>query len=107
GSTDKDRPLMAFLGIHLKSQRDAYMDPRSVYKRTEQAEFILKVRQEIQTKYPGLPVVISGDFNADLHSAQEFHEFWQEGLLDAFEVAPKPVPKSERITHVYFSMSGQ
>jgi hypothetical protein len=97
----EDRPLLALVGAHLKSQRDIPGDPKSVKRRGLQAKASVQIIRAIQKKYPGLPVLMAGDFNADLRTGKEFHSFWSAGMKDSFDLAPKKVPKEKRITQSY------
>lgn len=101
GAPQGEKPLMAFIGTHLKSQRDANMDPKSVLRRTAQAEEYVRIKEDLQKKFPGLPIVISGDFNADLHSSKEFHPLWKMGMKDSFDLGPTPLRQEDRVTHSF------
>jgi hypothetical protein len=97
-------PLSLFMGVHLKSQRDAPNDPRSVYKRTQQAAAVTRIYQDYRRMHPEAPVFLLGDFNAEI-GAPEFRPLWEAGFKDSFDLAPNT--PHDRITHSYHPNSGE
>lgn len=107
-ATGVDPPSLILMGNHLKSQRDRKGDIRSVAFRTEQVAKIVEITKSYQKVFPTSPIVLLGDFNADITSSLEFKGLFNEGLFkDAFDLGAKPMPKKERITHTYHPYNGE
>lgn len=106
-ATGTDPPSLILMGNHLKSQRDRSGDVKSVRFRTEQVEKIVEITQHYQNTFPTSPIILAGDFNADLRSGSEFRGLFQDGLYkDAFDLGEKPLPSTSRITHTYHPHNG-
>ncbi|MCO5144038.1 MAG: hypothetical protein M9962_13190 [Oligoflexia bacterium] len=102
GDPESSKPILRIAGTHYKSQRGHPSDPRSFLKRKNQVIKSLEVMDMYSRKEPNVPMLLIGDFNADLRSAPEFEPLWQAGFKDAFDLAPTPLPKEKRITQSYF-----
>lgn len=101
GAQESERPVLALVGTHLKSQRDAPGDPGSVKMRTHQAEGVLRLLKGLQEKYADLPVIMAGDFNTDVRTAPELKPLWEAGMKDSFALGEKPIPEKFRVTQTY------
>ena len=62
---------------------------------------------EIKKKYPGIPMVMGGDFNNDVRMAREFEGLSSWGLADALDFDRNPIPKAARNTHYFFKLDGE
>jgi hypothetical protein len=104
GSPRDSDPLFIYGGVHLKSMRSEEIDPLSVRKRTEQVEGMIRILKEHYEKKYGdrVPVLIGGDFNADLQKAEEFKQLRESRYRDVFDVVGLPTGDNRRITHTYF-----
>lgn len=103
GGDPKSAPLFVFAGVHLKSQRDDGVDIRSVKKRTAQVEVLADISEKILQKWgKDVPMIIAGDFNADIPSSAEFMKLREKGFVDSFDVAGVDPLSEERITQSYF-----
>lgn len=99
-------PDMVLIGTHYKSQRGkGEIDPTSKVKRAAQASETAKIISELKKEYgPKTPIMLAGDFNADINKS-EFDSLTKDGLLEeALEV--KNIPKEERVTHTFHPYSG-
>jgi endonuclease/exonuclease/phosphatase family metal-dependent hydrolase len=106
-SSGADPPDLVILGNHLKSQRDRSGDPKSLLFRTRQVEEIKKVIQNYESDYPGVPVILAGDFNADVHKGVEFKSLFENNLMtDSFELSSKKLTEAQRITHTFHPRKG-
>ena len=88
--------------VHLKSNRDAADDPRSMLKRTAEAMELRRHAERLLTERPGAWVLAVGDFNSDPTGEAERPFPAAEALLR--EPSPlidvfKGVPRVQRITH--------
>jgi len=101
GAAPTDRPLLALVGTHLKSQKDAPGDPKSALKRAEQAAGMLDILKKLEARYPGLPAIVAGDFNTDVRSAPELKPLWDAGMKDSFALGPYPIPEKYRVTQTF------
>jgi endonuclease/exonuclease/phosphatase family metal-dependent hydrolase len=101
GAPETERPLLALLGTHLKSQRDAPGDPGSVLMRTSQARGVLKILEDLQKKYRDMPLIMAGDFNTDVRTAPEMKPFWNAGMADSFALGARPIPEKFRVTQTF------
>jgi endonuclease/exonuclease/phosphatase family metal-dependent hydrolase len=102
-----DPPDLVILGNHLKSQRDRNGDPKSILFRTRQVQEIKKVIQNYESDYPGVPVLLAGDFNADIHKGIEFKPLFENNLMtDSFELSSQKLTQAQRITHTFHPRKG-
>jgi len=103
-----DAPDLVIIGNHLKSQRDRTGDKGSVIMRTQQAEEIANTIKLYDETYPGTPVFVGGDFNANVHEGLEFKPLFKDGLLkDSFDFSPTPLSEKDRITHTFHPRGGE
>ncbi len=110
GASKSSQPLMAVFASHLKSQLGANKKngiDKTAIKRTEQVEASLQIMTEIKKKYPGIPMVMGGDFNNDVRMAREFEGLYAWGLADALDFDRNPIPKAARNTHYFFKLDGE
>lgn len=93
-------PDMVLIGTHYKSQRGSGTDPTSKITREAQAKETARIVKGLKEKHgPKTPILLAGDFNADINSS-EFTHLKEDGLLnEALEV--KNVNPEDRITHTY------
>lgn len=101
GTGDDSVPFLILAGTHLKSQRDGPNDPMSKRFRTVQLIEMIRILLGFQKRYPRTPILLMGDFNADIRTAEEFKEMWKQGFRDSFDVA-QSVALADRITQIYF-----
>jgi hypothetical protein len=102
-----EKPIMIIFGTHFKSQRRTPGDLNGFKKRSQQAKAASLLIADYEKQYPGVPIILTGDFNNDVRSAPEFDTLKNIGLVDAFDVAKNTVVKAERGTHFYFPRSGE
>jgi hypothetical protein len=101
GSAEDAEPILILAGTHFKSQRDRLDDPMSKNFRKLQVIEAIKILLRLQVKYPNTPILMMGDFNADIRTAEEFRSIWENGFRDSFDVA-QSVALADRITQIYF-----
>lgn len=102
-----DPPDLIVSGTHYKSQRDRKGDPNSAQLRTRQAQETRTILEEYKNVYPETPILIGGDFNADVHTGQEFKGLFEGGFLtDSFDVLAQPLSKEQRITQTFHPFEG-
>ncbi len=102
-------PLFILAGVHGKSKRtDNHSDPESREIRTAQAERMVDIIQFYQEKYPNIPILLLGDFNAEPSREPEYQALRDFNLKDAFDLIPNPLPTGspERITHTFHPQEG-
>ncbi len=103
----KEDPLFLLGGVHLKSQRQRGADPNSYHLRDAQVKNTLKIVGDYIDEYNNIPMLIAGDFNADLRAAPEFNVLRKGRILkDSFESVKPPVEKNQRITHSFHPRGG-
>jgi hypothetical protein len=100
------KPLMFLAGLHMKSQRHRYGDPTSHMLRQAQTLALLEMVRDLEDQHRDskTPVLLAGDFNFDL--ALDVTQ-WDRDLLDVLDFDQKPVPNSERSTHIMFGRFNQ
>lgn len=106
---NEDKPLFIMAGVHGKSKRtENSQDPESREIRTAQAERMVEVIKFYQESYPNVPIIILGDFNAEVNSEPEYQALRDFHLKDAFDLDPHPLPKGDpgRITHTFHPKEG-
>lgn len=101
-----DKPLMLVFGTHFKSQRSTDGDPLGFKKRSMQVRAASQLIADYEKLYPGVPVILTGDFNNDVRRSPEFGPLRNIGLVDSFDVAKDTTPLQSRGTHFYFPRSG-
>lgn len=76
--------------------------------RTEQVEQIVNVTKSYQSAFPESPVILTGDFNADIPSRVEFKKLFEDNLYaDAFDMGPFQLNREERFTHSFHPRNGE
>lgn len=106
-ATGSDPPAFILLGNHLKSQRDRKGDPKSIIKRTAQVNEITNEIKRYQSAYPQTPVILAGDFNANILSGSEFKQLFDNNLMtDSLNFSSKSYTKEQRITHTFHPYEG-
>lgn len=98
-------PNMILLGTHFKSQRPTAGDPTSETLRKAQAQKAAEIINHLKTQHgQNAPIMMMGDFNADINSGQ-FSNLKRQGFMeDVFDV--KNLSPEERITHTYHPRDG-
>lgn len=102
-------PLFILCGVHGKSKRgENTLDPESREIRTAQAERMVAIIKSYQQKYPKSPLLVLGDFNAEVNFEPEYEALRNFNLKDTFDLSPNPLPKGDpgRITHTYHPKDG-
>jgi endonuclease/exonuclease/phosphatase family metal-dependent hydrolase len=90
---------MIFLLVHLKSKISSDQDYQGTDLRTAEARALARLYQSRREESPDVPIVIGGDFNAPLSSA-EFDELRATDIQDSLELLGHP--SVERTTLVFF-----
>lgn len=104
---NSETPVLILAGVHGKSKRSENIaDPESREVRTAQAEKMVEIIKHYQEKHPNTPIMLMGDFNAEVASAPEYQALRQFNLKDAFDLSPNPVPSAQRVTHTYHPKDG-
>lgn len=97
-----NKPLVAIVGIHFKSKRNRSRDENSTFKRASEAEKTAELVREFKAKNPHIPLMIMGDFNAEI-SSPEFAPIRELNFKDPFDTHFVDDPKKlGRPTHTYF-----
>lgn len=100
GSKKTDAPLLILMPHHLKSKRDRYADQNSKKRRSLEVTRSLEIKEQLERRFPNVPIVLLGDFNGDLHTDPDLSPFWSRGKLqDSFDLAEKSTKKKHRVTH--------
>lgn len=92
----KLRPLLAVLGVHLKSKLDKDgIDWQGTKRRHAEATYLANIYKKRNQKWnQACPLFITGDFNGELHKQKrdpEFREFYQyEELMDFTDLLELP-----------------
>lgn len=95
------KPLVILMGTHAKSKRDRPGDHESTKMRTAQHEASKLIIQAYERAYPATPILLGGDFNADVRTGPEvaaIRSFMKESL----DVSGA----TERITETYHPPEG-
>lgn len=103
----QEKPMMIVFGTHFKSKRSVNGDAHGTRKRTLQAKAASLIIEEYEKQYPGVPIVLTGDFNNDVRNSREFEPLKTIGLVDSFDLASVTVEKNHRGTHFFFPKNGQ
>lgn len=94
------RPMLAIVGVHLKSMRDVPGDPKGLLRRTREALALGFVYETLQKEFGSdFPVIISGDFNNHIDKAPEFEPLRKLNFQNAVDLAGF---QGLRHTHYYF-----
>lgn len=113
GASKYSKPIMALLASHLKSQIGGGKKPKpgeppkpdkTVIKRTEQAQASVEIMNILKEKYPGIPIVMGGDYNNDIRVAPEFASFYMAGLSDALNFDKNPLKMEDRFSQYFFKL---
>jgi endonuclease/exonuclease/phosphatase family metal-dependent hydrolase len=102
-------PVLILGGVHLKSQRDRGSDIGSKLLREKQVEETMKILKKYREQYPNTPIIIGGDFNADLLTKPEFASLTSDAnfqMTDAFNLLNKQMSGLERTTHTFHPRGG-
>jgi endonuclease/exonuclease/phosphatase family metal-dependent hydrolase len=100
---ESQKPFLILLLTHLKSRLDPErVDPNGFERRKAELRTLVEIVTEIQTKYPQVPLIVSGDFNGNASKSATDPEFLpiyeQTQLLDVFEI--DQLPADQRSTFV-------
>ncbi|MCO4754437.1 MAG: endonuclease/exonuclease/phosphatase family protein [Bacteriovoracaceae bacterium] len=101
-----DPPDLIVAGTHYKSQRDRSNDPRSAKLRTKQVDETRDILEGYQNKYPGTPIMLGGDFNADIHSMPEFKGLFRDNFMKDSLDLNGAISKTQRVTQSYHPRNG-
>ncbi|NUM59800.1 MAG: hypothetical protein HUU56_14265 [Bdellovibrionaceae bacterium] len=107
---DINKPFLNILLTHLKSRLDPEKkDPNGFERRSAELKTVLEIQQELQGKYPEVPLILAGDFNgnASRHSTEEeFKDIYvKTSLEDVLELSQTPIDK--RATFYQVKTSGR
>lgn len=104
GASKKSSPLMGVFATHLKSRMGTSDDnDTTLPKRTAQVLASLQIMKDLENQYPGIPIIMGGDFNNKVHKGIEFKPFFEAGLNDSMEIAKDGPPRDERYTQYFFT----
>ena len=102
GSNPKSRPLFVVAGTHYKSLRGSKKDPTGEKKRELQAEKSTEILLALDQEFGGVPIILTGDFNNEIHQSPEFKSLFKAGFEDSLTLTgQKPQP-----TQAYFKPDG-
>lgn len=95
---DLDKPFLNILLTHLKSRLDPEKkDPYGFERRSAEMKTVIEIEQEIEKKYPQVPLILAGDLNGNAsrhNTEEEFKEIYAKTQLeDILELAQYPVEK--------------
>lgn len=97
-------PVLVFIGVHGKSQRDRGNDKRSVQLRTAQYEEVGRIIDGYQATYgKDVPLMVGGDFNIDVRTEDDVKAV-RARLLDPFDI--KGIKGEARMTHTFHPRGG-
>lgn len=100
-----ETPVMIFIGVHGKSQRDRGSDKRSVKLRTAQYEEVGRIIDGYQAQYgKDVPLMVGGDFNIDVRLADDV-EAVRQRMMDPFDI--KGIKGEARMTHTFHPRGGR
>lgn len=99
--TDKEKPFLIILMVHLKSRLDPErIDPGGFERRQAEFKTLIEISQELHATHPEVPVIMAGDFNgnaARVNTDEEFKDLYSLTTFeDVLEVAK--IPAAERAT---------
>ena len=69
---------------------------------------MVEVIKDYQAKYPKTPIMVMGDFNAEVHTEPEYSALREFELKDVFDLGPNPIPTGDprRVTHTFHPKEG-
>lgn len=103
GRPSKSLPLFVVAGTHYKSLIGSKKDPNGTNKRLIQAETSVEILKKIDAEFGGdTPIIITGDFNNDVHKSPEFRSLHEAGFKDSVALMGRPWQP----THAYFESDG-
>jgi len=95
------RPAMIVFGNHGKSMIDRPGDPDSMLIRSAQIFRMQKIARDLREEFGRhVPMVIAGDFNANLADSNIIHPL-RTVFEDAFDLSPAPKHYYDRVTHTF------
>jgi endonuclease/exonuclease/phosphatase family metal-dependent hydrolase len=100
-----DEPLFIVFGHHGKSKRNRSGDHESNKLRRAQLATAAKIIQAFTERYPGVGIIMAGDFNTKTTSSPEMLPI-KHFMKSAFDVAPDTIPVDQRVTHAFFPQKG-
>lgn len=93
-------PNLVIFGAHLKSMRHSEGDRYSTNQRTLQAQTASRIIHSVNQRYNyRVPIMLTGDLNADVITAKEFESF-RFFLKDSIQISSES-PVNLRYTHTY------
>lgn len=99
------KPLFIVINTHSKSKRtDHELDPESYSLREAQGHALTDLKLYYEEKYPGVPIIMGGDFNANPNTSSEYIPLRTVGgMKDTMDVSPNPVSAAsdDRVTHTF------
>lgn len=102
--SNQDGLWMILLLVHLKSQLSTEADYKGKDTRLAEATALVKIYQDLRQQFPKVPIVIGGDFNADLRSL-ELEILKSTDLSDFRDVVE--IPEEQRYSLIYFDFGGR
>lgn len=73
---DPEKPFLLILLTHLKSRLDPErIDPNGFERRQAELKTLIEIYQELSQKYPGVPIMVGGDFNGNASANATDEEF--------------------------------
>ena len=73
---DREKPFLILLLTHLKSRLDPErIDPNGFERRQAELKTLVEIYHELIQKYPGVPLMVSGDFNGNASVVSTDEEF--------------------------------
>lgn len=107
---DPEKPFLLILLTHLKSRLDPErIDPNGFERRQAELKTLIEIYKELSQKYPGVPVMVAGDFNGNASANatdEEFRALYDStDLQDVLEVAL--LTHEERATYYQIRNAGR
>lgn len=104
GAAEDSAPLLILIGNHAKAMRDRDGDPESEILRAAQYREIGHIIDSYQQDYGAeVPILVGGDFNADVQSAASLAPIRQR-MKDPFDLTS--ATDLERTTHTFHPRKG-
>jgi endonuclease/exonuclease/phosphatase family metal-dependent hydrolase len=95
-------PLLVVIGHHAKSKAGNKRDFEGRRLRTAQHDALHDLVKKYQSRFgPNTPVIVAGDYNTDIHAAEETKKL-RTVMTDAFDLQPRKMTEDERVTHTTF-----
>lgn len=102
-----EKPDFIIAGTHYKSQRSYRGDKRSAMFRAKQVEETRAILEDYDKNYPGVPILLGGDFNADIHRSPEFKALLEDDFMqDSFDLSRNKLAPKERVTQTFHPRKG-